>query len=689
MRSLVQHRIRSPTTQVERATPVEALHASLNRYGAAVTDPESPLWVPPSPRVDSTKLAEFTTRYGFGSYPELHAWSVNKPDEFWAAAWDRLGVIGDRGDTVIEPVEPFWKTRFFRNASLNVAENLLGPVKDNATAVMSFAEDPAIHKEISGHELRLLVGQLQAAMRRAGVGPGDHVAAWMPHIIETVAVMLAAASIGAVFSSTSPDFGVDGVVDRFGQVKPKLLFVCDAYSYNGKTHDRLALLGALDAALPSVEQTVVVPHMGDGGSGGLAKAVTLEDFIGQIKPTEPTFTRFGFDHPWYVLFSSGTTGKPKCIVHRAGGVLLKHLVEHQLHCDIKDGDRVFYYTTAGWMMWNWQVSSLASGATLVLYDGAPMFPDGNRLFDLADSAEITLFGTSAKFIEALGKSDLRPIETHDLTSLRTMTSTGSPLSPEGFHTVYERVKSDLHLASISGGTDLCGCLVAGDPTSPVYAGEIQRAALGLDIDVVDEHGNSKGVERRGELVCRNAFPSMPLGFGDDPDNALYEAAYFQRIEGVWHQGDFAARTSRDGFVIHGRSDATLNPGGVRIGTAEIYRQLDKVPEVSESVVIGQSHAGDTRIVCFVVLNEGMLLDEELVNRIKTTIRKGATARHVPAIIGRVSEIPRTRSGKIVELAVKAVVDGREVGNTEALANPEVLTEFRNHPVFSAAAPPAT
>ncbi len=638
----------------------------------------SPLWSPSSSQAESTNLAEFAARHGFATYPELHAWSVAEPADFWAAAWDGLGVIGDQGDRIIDPAEPFWKTRFFPDASLNVAENLLGSVASNQPAVMSFGEDPSIYTEISGSELRLLVGQLQVAMRRAGVGPGDCVAAWLPHIIETVAVMLATTSIGAVFSSTSPDFGVDGVVDRFGQVKPKLLFVCDAYSYNGKTHDRLALLGEVDAALPSVEQIVVVPHMGDGGLGGVAKAVTLEDFVDQIQPIEPTFTRFGFDHPWYVLFSSGTTGKPKCIVHRSGGVLLKHLVEHQLHCDIRTGDRVFYYTTAGWMMWNWQVSSLASGATLVLYDGAPMFPDGNRLFDLADGARITLFGTSAKFIEALGRSDLRPVDSHDLRSVRTMTSTGSTLTPEGFRTVYERVKPDLHLASISGGTDLCGCLVAGDPTSSVYAGEIQRAALGLDMDVVDELGNPLDTGVRGELVCRSAFPSMPLGFHDDPDDTRYKAAYYQRIPGVWHQGDFAARTEHNGFIIHGRSDATLNPGGVRIGTAEIYRQLDKVPEVIESVVIGQSHEGDTRIVLFVVLAERRSLDEELVNRIKATVRAGATPRHVPAVIGQVSEIPRTRSGKIVELAVRAVVHGDKVTNTEALANPKTLNEFRDH-----------
>jgi len=407
----------------------------------------------------------------------------------------------------------------------------------------------------------------------------------------------------------------------------------------------------------------------------------LDDFLAGLEPQEPVFAPLPFDHPWYVLFSSGTTGKPKCIVHRAGGVLLKHLTEHRLHCDVGPGDRVFYFTTAGWMMWNWLASGLASGATLVLYDGSPFHPDGNRLFDLADATAITLFGTSAKFIEALGKSGLRPIDTHDLATVRTIASTGSTLVPEGFETVHDAIKHDVHLASISGGTDLCGCLVAGDPTSPVHAGEIQRPALGLAIDVVDEIGNPMPPGVRGELVCRNAFPSMPLGFHDDPGDRRYRAAYFERIPGVWHQGDFAEWTESGGIVIHGRSDATLNPGGVRIGTAEIYRQVDKVPEVLEAIVIGQQLDGDTRVVLFVVLRDGVVLDGELTQRITAEVRAGATPRHVPAVIGQVAEIPRTRSGKIVELAVRAAVHGDEVANTEALANPGALASFRDHPAL--------
>ena len=640
-----------------------------------------PIWSPDPARAATSNLARFAAAHGHADFESLHAWSVAEPEAFWSAVWDDLGVIGDRGGVVIETGERLPDTRFFPAARLNVAGNLLAHRGDEP-AVLFRNEDDSIRRTLSRDELRLLVGQLQAAMRRVGVGQGDRVVVWLPNIPETCAVMLAAASLGATFSSTSPDFGVDGVADRFGQIEPKLLFACDAYQYGGRIHDRLEPLAGIRAALPTVEQVVVVPFLGDGGTGEARDAVTLGDFVTGIEPCEPEYVRLPFDHPWYILFSSGTTGKPKCIVHRAGGVLLKHLVEHQLHCDVRPGDRVFHYTTAGWMMWNWLASSLASGACLVLYDGSPSHPDGNRLFDLVDDTKITLFGTSAKFIEALGKSDLRPIDTHDLSTIRVLTSTGSTLVAEGFHTVHEIVKHDVHLASISGGTDLCGCLVAGDPTSPVHAGDIQRPALGLAIDVVDELGNPVGAGVRGELVCHNAFPSMPLGFHADPDDERYHAAYFERMPGMWHQGDFAQWTEHGGIVIHGRSDATLNPGGVRIGTAEIYRQVDKVSEVVEAIVVGQQHEGDTRVVLFVVLRDGVELDDKLIARIKAQVRVGATPRHVPAVIGQVPEIPRTRSGKIVELAVRAVVHGDEVENTEALANPEALDHFRDHPAMT-------
>jgi acetoacetyl-CoA synthetase len=645
-----------------------------------LTMPADPIWTPAPERAAHSNLTRFAAAHGYGDFPALHAWSVTEPADFWSAVWDDLGVIGDKGRVIIEPGPQLRDTRFFPEARLNVAENLLARTGGDP-ALIFHSEDDSIRRTISCDELRLMVGGLQEAMRRHGIGPGDRVVAWLPNIPETYAVMLAAASLGAVFSSTSPDFGVDGVVDRFSQIEATLLFACDAYLYGGKVHDRLAPLAEIRAALPSIERIVVVPFFGDGGTGDVPDAVTIDEFVAGIEPRLPDFVRLPFDHPWYILFSSGTTGKPKCIVHRAGGVLLKHLVEHQLHCDVRPGDRVFYFTTAGWMMWNWLASGLASGAALVLYDGSPFHPDGTRLFDLADATGITLFGTSAKYIEAIGKAGLRPGDTHDLSSIRTITSTGSTLVAEGFHTVYDSVKADVHMASISGGTDLCGCLVAGDPSSPVFAGEIQRPTLGLDIDVVDAAGAHVPPGVRGELVCRNAFPSMPLGFHDDPGDERYHAAYFERIPGVWHQGDFAEWTEAGGIVIHGRSDATLNPGGVRIGTAEIYRQVDKVPEVVESVVVGQRHDGDTRIVLFVVLRAGVTLDDDLIARIEAEVRAGASPRHVPAVIGQVAEIPRTRSGKIVELAVRAAVHGEEIKNTEALANPEALEQFRNHPTL--------
>ncbi len=655
------------------------------RYCVGVEGFQQPIWSPSKARKHTTELARFAAQRGIATYQELHNFSLAQPDKFWAAVWDDLGVVGERGERIVAPTKPFWKTRFFGEASLNVAENLLSSLPE--VALLSYIEDASYYKEVSGQELRLMVGQLQNALRRAGIQKGDRVAVWLPHIIETVAVMLATTSIGAVFASTSPDFGVNGLADRFGQIAPKLLFVCDGYSYGGKHYDRLAHLDDIKAALPSIQKIIVVSHLGQDTTHehhsvrNDVETVSLKEFISGISPCEPKFVRCEFDHPWYVLFSSGTTGKPKCIVHRCGGVLLKHLVEHQLHCDVKSGDRVFYFTTAGWMMWNWQVSSLASGAGLVLYDGAPTFDDGKRLFDIVDHAQVTLFGTSAKFIETLGRSKLRPMATHDLSSVRTITSTGSPLNPQGFHTVYEKIKKDVHLASISGGTDLCGCLVAGDPTSAVYAGEIQRAALGLDIDVVDNNGRSLEVGQQGELVCRNAFPSMPLGLWDDPQDLRYRATYYQKFADAWHQGDFASRTANDGFIIHGRSDATLNPGGIRIGTAEIYRQVEKVAEVSDCVVIAQEQNEDVRIVLFVVLNEGLALDTALTNKIKSVVHEGTTARHVPAVIGQVNDIPRTRNNKIVELAVSAIVNGKEVMNSEAITNPESLAQFRDHPAL--------
>ena len=636
------------------------------------------LWTPSEDRAADTRMAAFLEATGHPDTDSLHAWSVHDPDGFWRAAWDLCGVVGDPGDRVVAPGDDLPTARFFPDATLNVAENLLR--RDTGQPAVIFrGEDPGVRRELSWWELRRAVGRVQEGMRRSGVGPGDVVAAWMPNTPETYVVMLAAASLGAIFTSTSPDFGVDGVIDRFGQVRPKMLFGCDAYYYGGKVHDRAGVLHQVVESLPSVERSVVVGFT--GSTTPIPGMFTLDELIDDIPPRPPDFVRLPFDHPWYVLFSSGTTGKPKCIRHRAGGVLIKHLVEHQLHCDVRPDDRVFYFTTAGWMMWNWLASALASEATLVLYDGSPFHPDPHRLFDVVDEVGVTLFGTSAKFIESMATERMRPRETHDLGSLRTVCSTGSTLAPEGFSTIYDCVKPDVHLASISGGTDLCGCLVAGDPTRPVHAGEIQGPALGLAIEVVDAEGTPLPPGERGELTCASPFPSMPLGFVDDPDATRYRAAYFDRFPGRWHQGDYAERTDHGGFVIHGRSDATLNPGGVRIGTAEIYRQVDKVDEVVDAVVIGQQQGADTRIVLFVVLAEGVLLDDALVARIRSTVRDGATPRHVPAVVAEVPEIPRTRSGKIVELAVRDVVHGRPVANTAALANPETLAAFADHPAL--------
>ncbi len=633
----------------------------------------TPLWTPSTERVRAARLTAFAETVGHEGYEALHHWSVDEPAAFWAAAWDLCGVVGERGDTVVERGASLADARFFPDARLNVVETFLATTGPG-DALVEAGEDGR-RRTVSWDELRAQVAALAAALGQTGVGPGDRVAAWLPNIPETIVTMLATAAVGATFSSTSPDFGTAGVLDRFGQIEPTVLVAADGYVYGGKVNDCLPRLAEIRAGLPGVRRTIVVPYLGSPVPEGTD---AWPDVLAAHADAELSLERHPFDHPWYVLYSSGTTGMPKAIVHRTGGVLLKHLVEHQLHCDVRPGDRVFYFTTAGWMMWNWLASGLASGATLILYDGSPSHPP-SALFDLADEQGVTLFGTSAKFIDALAKMRLRPIDTHDLTSIRTITSTGSPLVPEGFDEVYEHVKVDVHLASISGGTDLCGCLVAGDPTGPVHRGEIQRPALGLDIDVVDEGGASLLPGEKGELVCRNSFPSMPLGFWGDDDGSRYRTAYYERIPGAWHQGDFAQWTEHGGLVIFGRSDATLNPGGVRIGTAEIYRQVEQVPEVAESLAVGQDHAGDTRIVLFVVLREGATLDDDLRDRIRRRIRENTTPRHVPAKVVAVAEIPRTRSGKITELAVRAVIHGEPVRNVEALANPEALDHYRDLP----------
>lgn len=640
---------------------------------------DQPLWAPDAEAVDHTVLSDFsrfcTTRSGLAltGYKALHDWSVKDREGFWSALWDFCGVIGDKGETILENGDAMPGARFFPQAHLNFAENLLSTSGDEDAII--FRGEDKVRTRMSWNELHGLVSQLQQAMLDLGVGPGDRVAAMMPNMAETIAAMLATASIGAIWSSCSPDFGDKGVLDRFGQIEPKLFIACDGYWYNGKRQDVTEKLVAVEAALSPLK-TVIVPYAGDTPAlvSRLGNAVSLAEFATPFEVRPVTFTRMPFDHPLYIMFSSGTTGIPKCIVHSAGGTLLQHLKEQQLHGNLRAGERLFYFTTCGWMMWNWLASGLASGVTLCLFDGSPFYPNERVLFDYADEVGFAFFGTSAKYIDAVRKSGIVPKNTNDLSTVRVMASTGSPLSPEGFSFVYEGIKSDIHLASISGGTDIVSCFVLGVPTLPVWRGEIQGAGLGMAVDVWNDDGQPVRQEK-GELVCTRAFPCMPVMFWNDPEGAKYKSAYFERFDNVWCHGDFAEWTAHDGMIIHGRSDATLNPGGVRIGTAEIYNQVEQMDEVQEAICIGQDWQDDVRVVLFVRLAAGCTLDDDLTRRIKTRIRTGASPRHVPAVVIAVDDIPRTKSGKITELAVRDIVHGRAVKNQEALANPEALAFF--------------
>ena len=639
----------------------------------------TPLWRPSPTRIGASQLEAFRRSAGVdGGYADLHRWSVDQPSAFWRHVWTWCEVVGEPGDDTLRSTGPrLADTRFFPDARLNFAQNLLG--RHDETPALLFRGEDGTRRDLSRADLHNLVSRVQQALLAEGVRQGDRVAAWLPNVPEAYAVMLATASIGAVFSSTSPDFGTSGVLDRFGQIEPVVLFATDGYHYGGRRHDTTGRLAEVSAGLPTLRRVVVVPGPAGGDVPLPDGATTLAGFVQPHPATDVAFTSLPFDHPLYILYSSGTTGIPKCIVHRAGGILLKHLVEHRLQCDVRAGDRVFYFTTTGWMMWNWLASGLAADAALVLYDGSPFHPDANRLFDLVDDCGVSLFGVSARFIDSVAKAGLRPSDTHDLSTLRTICSTGSPLGHEGFESVYANWKSDVHLASISGGTDLCGCLVGGRPTGPVHAGQIQGPVLGMAMDVFDEDGSPLGPGGHGELVCTAPFPSMPIGFWNDDSGDRYHAAYFERFPGTWHQGDFAEWTTEGGLIIHGRSDTTLNPGGVRIGTAEIYRQVERLGEVTESLAIGQRWEGDTRIVLFVVTADGIVLDDDLVALIRSTIRSGASPRHVPAVVLAVPDLPRTRSGKLVELAVRNVVEDRPVANAGALANPDALEHFRNRP----------
>ncbi len=646
-----------------------------------------PLWSPDAARIDAHRLTKFiqSVNASRGSalktYADIHRYSVRHPAEFWSAVWDFCGVIAEtRGDRVLVDGDKLPGAKFFPDARLNFAQNLLR--RDDETPAMIFRGEDKVHDEVSWRELQNMVSRLHQAFRDFGITPGDRVCAVMPNMPETIMAFAGANSLGAVWSSCSPDFGVRGILDRFGQIEPRVLIVCDGYYYNGKTFSIADKIEQVVEGLPTLKKVIVVNYTGTAPAAAarLPLAVTLEDFIEAYSPAPIDYAMLPFDHPLYILFSSGTTGVPKCIVHSTGGVLLKHLCEHQLQCGISPGDRLFFFTTCGWMMWNWLASALASEATLMLYDGSPFAPSEKVLFDYADEERFSVFGTSAKFIDAVKKTGWRPIDTHSLASVRTILSTGSTLVPESFEFVYQAVRHDVHLASMSGGTDLCGCLVGIDPFGSVFSGEIQAAGLGHDIQVFDDAGNPMK-QGKGELVNTNSFPSMPLGFLNDEKGERYHNAYYARFDNVWCQGDFAEWSANGGMIIHGRSDATLNPGGVRIGTAEIYAQVEQMPEVIEGLAIGQDWDNDVRVVLFVRLADGVVLDEALEKKIRTQVRTGASPRHVPAKIVAVTDIPRTKSGKIVELAVRDVVHGRPVKNVEALANAEALELFRDLPAL--------
>jgi acetoacetyl-CoA synthetase len=636
-----------------------------------------PLWRPSPERAAATQIMALAAAEGLAgpdAVERLRRWSIEHPERFWQRVWD-LGEIqaSRQAGAVLTAGERMPGARWFEGARLNFAQNLLR--RDDDTPALVFRGEDGSRRELSWARLQQEVRGLAAAFRADGVGVGDRVAGYLPNIPEAIVAMLAATSLGAVWSSASPDFGVDGVLDRFGQIEPKILVSVDGYRYAGKAIDIRDKVARVAAGLPTLVRTVLVPFLDAGAEAGPVAGAVLYDAYRQEDAPPPGFAQLPFDHPVYILYSSGTTGKPKAIVHGAGGTLLQHIKEHRLHCDARPGDRVFYFTTCGWMMWNWLVGGLAVEETLILFDGSPFHPAPGVLWDMAAAEGVNVFGTSAKYLDACKKAGLAPAASHDLADLRAVLSTGSPLAPESFDYVYAAIKPDLQLASISGGTDIVSCFVLGNPAGPVWRGEIQMRGLGLAVEVWDDEGRSVTGEK-GELVCTRPFPCMPVAFWGDPDGRRYHDAYFARFPNVWCHGDYAEVTAHGGVVIHGRSDAVLNPGGVRIGTAEIYRQVEQVPEVLEAICVGQDWQGDVRVVLFVTLRPGLGLDAALEQKIKARIRSSCTPRHVPARIVQVQDIPRTRSGKISEIAVRDVVHGRAVKNTAALANPEALELYR-------------
>jgi acetoacetyl-CoA synthetase len=655
---------------------------------------EAPLWKPDPERVARANLTAFighlTKQNRSGSeaitdFAALYRWSVDQPESFWPEVWRFCGVMAEErpgrppwdevliGGERMAPPDPELGPKWFSGARLNFAENLLRFADEHPAVV--FWDERGKRRELSYRELNGEVRRVAGALTRHGVVAGDRVAGLLPNMPETVIAMLASVSIGAVWSSCSPDFGVNGVLDRFGQIRPRVLFCADGYRYAGKEIDVLSRVHEIRERIPEIEVVVVVRYLKDQPDISRIRDAEVWEEWASDQPSFAPLVRFPFAQPVYIMYSSGTTGLPKCMVHGAGGTLLQHLKELVLHTDLRRDDRIFYFTTCGWMMWNWLVSSLAVGATVVLYDGAPLSPR-TVLWDMAEQERISVFGTSAKFLALAEKEGLEPGRTHDLSSLRTILSTGSPLAGHSYDYVYSRIKADVHLASISGGTDIISCFALGNPIGPVWRGELQTRGLGMSVEVFGEQGQAI-LEREGELVCTRPFPSMPVGFWDDPDQSKYRAAYFEHYPGVWRHGDWAQVTNHDGLVILGRSDATLNPGGVRIGTSEIYRQVEQLGEVVESLVVGQNWEGDVRIVLFVRLREGQKLDDALVRRIQHRIRDSSSPHHVPRKIVQVPDIPRTISGKITELAVRDVIHGRPVVNVDALANPEALQHFRD------------
>ena len=628
----------------------------------------SPLWQPSPNAIANSNLAAFASKFDLPlSYPDLHQWSIQNRETFWRAVWEFAGIVGAPGQQTLVEAKPFADTAWFGDATLNFAENLL-KYDDDQTALIEIKERGA-RQELTFKQLRVRVAAFAAELKRIGIQKDDRVAAWLPNNADTVVAMLATASIGAVWSSCSPDFGIEGAFDRFSQIKPKLLLTTDRYQYNGREYDVVSNVSELADKLQSIECLLSSSYDPD-----------YCDFQHIYKnDSEPLrFERLPFNHPLYIMFSSGTTGKPKCIVHGAGGTLLQHVKEHQLHVDLTREDTLFFYTTTGWMMWNWLVSGLATGCALVLYDGSPFYRKRDSLIRLIDSERISVFGVGAKYISNIERVQVKPRETHDLSSLHTILTTGSPLSHESFDYVYRDFKKDVWLASISGGTDLISCFVLGNPFSSVYRGEIQGPGLGMATSVFDDSGESI-LDQKGELVCTKSFPSAPIGFWNDTDGVRYHDAYFARFENTWAHGDFAeVNSTTGGYVIHGRSDAVLNPGGVRIGTAEIYRQLEGFEEIVDAVCVGQEWEDDTRIVLFLVMKKGVRLDKHIRKAVRTAIRSHASPRHVPAKIEQVADVPRTRSGKIAELAVREIIHDREVKNTSALENPECLEQFKGH-----------